>query len=942
MGVFKCDTDALDNKVNLNLKNGKNSLDDGANILASISIPSSFSLSESLASAPSKIRNNGEKISSLQKWVTDVVEKFTGAEKANNAAINSLTSNISKMDLSVGIGAGLTIDSNNNFLVTLEEKFKNIIDEFLDNNKKEESTNADIVEDYETPFSLIDTIKNEIDSISETIDEIPILSNVIDLTKTVVCSTFISVTSAWKGILELLGSLIDTITLLGAAVISILTLIADCIYYLASDSSPTLDRFVDYMDNYSATTTMLKGVMGFVATTYVENAWNDFYEKSFIGQKLDENAVEIFKHDGLGCDILSGIGYISGIVIITILTMGVAGAGAGASAGAGTAVSATVSTSTSTILSSVIAASSAFGKYTGESWAADREASWEGIEEAFKRGDISKADYESMKKIRDLTDEEWNAINDEYLAGNITLEQMQLMEQIREMPADWRTGENLESGLAYGGLNAIWEGAQWLVGGFLGKITAGLGKVGAAIRVSVDSIFNTMDTPFRSLITASTEGRDFGEVFEEKGGWLSVLSDFSIGLIGSAGGEIFDSIKTFNINRIEAENINRLDDLCRLKGLNGLTTDMVKDTILNNIGDIHIYSDTQLNILIENVIKNNDYAIKVKIDDYIRNIVSKQNIDSNTSKKIEWSLRVVANSKLLIGAKTENIDNVLDMLMRDIKNSKVNLGSSDINVDINLIYDYIYTYGSDYVFDGLKNNKISDIAKFLYDYTSIGNNAEFYRSTQFELVEKLKGELGEEEAVNRVTRLFEEIIYTQRGGEEKIATIDGVNIYALKNSNPQELNKIFKEVNLWIKNLPDKLKANVKDIYMYDVYNTADVYWQKEYQIDQFCSAMKGGNGKIRIYAHGDKFSSFIHESGHCFDSVYNVSNSKEWIDSMNLDQQFNKNKTIGVTDYATSAYMASGTKGEDFAESVMLYIINPDEFKARFPNRWKVLNKYL
>ena len=34
MGVFKCDTDALTIKVQSDLKNGKTSLDDGANILA--------------------------------------------------------------------------------------------------------------------------------------------------------------------------------------------------------------------------------------------------------------------------------------------------------------------------------------------------------------------------------------------------------------------------------------------------------------------------------------------------------------------------------------------------------------------------------------------------------------------------------------------------------------------------------------------------------------------------------------------------------------------------------------------------------------------------------------------------------------------------------------------------------------------------------------------
>lgn len=363
-------------------------------------------------------------------------------------------------------------------------------------------------------------------------------------------------TSVRKGIAQFVGALIDAVALLETAVLSIGTVIADVIYYIAMTSSPTLEGFVNYMTNSSATGVMWQGVMGFVATSFVDNVWNDFYENTSIGQYIDEHAIGIFKHDEIGCNVLSGIGFIAGIVIATIVTFGIAGAGAGVGAGVGTAAGSVASSTTTTMISTAFAAVSAFGKYTGESWNTDKLSSWEGIEEALKNGDISSEDYEAMKQIRDLSDEEWEALYNEYLSGNITSEQIEAMRQIREMPDDWKTAENWGSGIIYGGVNALWEGFQWYIGGFLGKITSGLGKIGAVIRVGVDSIFNTADTPFRSLITAATEGRDYGEVFEEKGGWTSVFTDFSIGLIGSLGGEIFDSIT----NHLSTAKLNELHD----------------------------------------------------------------------------------------------------------------------------------------------------------------------------------------------------------------------------------------------------------------------------------------------------------------------------------------------------------------------------------------------
>lgn len=542
MGAFKCDTDALNSKVNLNLKKGKSCLDDGANTLASISIPSNFSYAGSLSSMPSTIRNNGEKVNELQRWVTDVVNKFTNAESANNSIVNGIKNNI---NINYSTESVAVVKSETTSISSIFENIGSIIESFVidavENARAIKGTNANIEVSYENPI----TMEEGFEVLSTFIDSIPFMKN----TATTICTAFNALSSIIKGLTQFVGALIDVGAILGGAVISAVTGIGEIIAYLCTDSTLSIDELEENLEN-GITAKIWGTVMDFVSTSYVENAWNDFYENNLLGQFIDSYAVGIFKHDGIGCNILSGIGYVGGIVALTVFTAGVAGLGLGASAGAGTAAGTAAgtmaSTTTSTLISSAYAAISAFGKYTGESWAEDKMSSWEGIQEAVRNGDISQSDYEKMKQIRDLSDEEWNEIYNEYLNGNITLEQLQEMKQIRKIPDDWKTAENTVAGLEYGSLNALWEGAQWLVGGFLGEITAGFGKVGASIRVGVDSLFNTADTPFRSLITAATEGKSFGDVFETNGGWSSVITDLIVGLIGSTGGEIFNSSKLNN------------------------------------------------------------------------------------------------------------------------------------------------------------------------------------------------------------------------------------------------------------------------------------------------------------------------------------------------------------------------------------------------------------
>lgn len=84
---------------------------------------------------------------------------------------------------------------------------------------------------------------------------------------------------------------------------------------------------------------------------------------------------------------------------------------------------------------------------------------------------------------------------------------------------------------------------------------------------------------------------------------------------------------------------------------------------------------------------------------------------------------------------------------------------------------------------------------------------------------------------------------------------------------------------------------------------------------------------------------SLYHELGHAFDYYTAkklglkgwISDQLFWIEAITEDEKNSKEKS--PTEYGKSA------SREDFAESVMLYYLNYDEFLLKFPNRSKIIN---
>lgn len=600
MGAIKCDTDSLENKVNANLKKGKNSLAEGANILESISIPSSFSHYSTLSRMPSTIKDNEENLNGFQKWIKDIIDKFTGADNATRSAIDRLTDDFNSFDLGNG---QMTMVQEEEELNPFEQIGKSITDfwnSLWGENEDLQNTNANVSNSYETPVSLVtqisngwnsmvqnvqdglntandaivdgwnnftksvsdwfnqagEVVQNTFDKISETASSIAF--KIREVTQTVVSSVVIGVGSILKGITEFVESLVDAVAILGTATWTFLVFVTDTVLYLGGAENKSWDDYIRYISTNSLTMRMWKGVMGFVSTQYVNNAWNDLFEHTAAGQYLDSHAIGIFKHDGIGSQISSGIGYVAGIVIATILTGGAAGVGAAASA------------SSSTAISTGIASVAALGKYTSESWNEDKANSWLGIEESYKNGEISQEDYEVMVQIRNLSDEEWQNVYNSYLAGEITEEQYLSMKNIREIPEDWRTANNLGSGLAYGAASAAWEGIQWYAGGKLAGVNFSSRAVGTAVNLGTDTVFNSFDTPYRAAIDSITSGQDFAKAFDEQGGWSGVLSNALIGLVASGAGEVFGGTKIKSDSNNTTTEINFSSDIAISEYINNI------------------------------------------------------------------------------------------------------------------------------------------------------------------------------------------------------------------------------------------------------------------------------------------------------------------------------------------------------------------------------------
>lgn len=530
--------DALEYDVKPQIKNISKYLELGSGSLASISIPSDFSYRSKLINISQVVTDINNRVNSIGNWLNTQINNFSDAEHSNkglmeNLGFSSLLSSMDGNTYSFGANGDIALE-NNSFYDEVKSSIISALDFVFSGEWIIDA--ADMMK--KTASKVVDGIESVFTEIGEGLKSFGIAF--WDGFTATAASVVNIVAGLLKGLCQLVGALLDFIIMLLVGADSIVTGIIDGITYLIALAEGDTENW------NSITARLWKNTMTFVAEEHVENAYKSFYDNTLVGQWLDENAVGICKSDGFLTNVASGIGYVAGVVILTIATLGIGTAATGAAA---------ASTATSTAVSAGIAGAAGAGKATQEIWGEMRDSSWAGVWEMYQKGEISLEQYNEYAAIRNLSNEEWELKKKAYINGLISKNDFEQMKQIREMPEDWTTFENGIKGIGYGTAVGAWEGVQWYAGGKLGNMTFSSSKLGDSIlRVIVDTEFNMMDSPFRSALDTIATDKTFNEAFESRGGLESMLVDAGIGLIGSTGGEAFDGISSGFVNSIEMNN----------------------------------------------------------------------------------------------------------------------------------------------------------------------------------------------------------------------------------------------------------------------------------------------------------------------------------------------------------------------------------------------------
>jgi len=334
-----------------------------------------------------------------------------------------------------------------------------------------------------------------------------------------------------KGLISLVEALGDFAMILVAVRDSIGTAILDEISYLWSGESLGLTENM-----------WKKKVVPMVSYNWT----NALDEKIGFRQWLDNYAYDAFKTDGIACQISEGVGYVTGIIVISALTFGAGGAAAAGTGGMSTAATA------------FIAGAAGMGKGTEEAWSqqADQKVlriATEELNKEIEQGIVTQEMFdEKVKELLkqnpeiQLTEEDVSvAIYNDLLAKKV--------EEINKRPgARELTNDEIVGGLSYGTMTGVIDGVQWYAGQKINGLFRGSGTkitnkaVASLLRMGADTVDAVAEIPFRTyaqtLYRTDENGNkmSFSEVFEANGGWNQVKVQAGIAGVASGFGEAID------------------------------------------------------------------------------------------------------------------------------------------------------------------------------------------------------------------------------------------------------------------------------------------------------------------------------------------------------------------------------------------------------------------
>lgn len=354
---MQIDVDGLNNEVRTDLRSAMRYLEFSKNSINSINIPRDFKYYSKLKNIPQDITNIYSKIDSIDKWIDWAISNFKGAELNNNILIANLVGSIPTMQVTKSNNqtAKETVSEKSSKAESKEEKKskkskkKSLKDYVLSGEMFEDAANSivntasDIGDswsvgmDYITSGYFVDDVTNAAKDVWDNGSEYVLSGKMAKdagevakktasvvgekivvpwykVNSAIVSSNINTIIGTVKGAGQLLESITDGVTMAATGAGSVFTGVFDVVTYAGS-------LITDNNENWNSVTgSMWKKVMGFVSEEHVDNVFKSFYSKNIVGKWLDENALGIFKSNGAVTNVSSGIGYVGGIVLLTLAT----------------------------------------------------------------------------------------------------------------------------------------------------------------------------------------------------------------------------------------------------------------------------------------------------------------------------------------------------------------------------------------------------------------------------------------------------------------------------------------------------------------------------------------------------------------------------------------------------------------------------------------------
>ena len=496
-------------------------------------LTSSFNYNQIVSSFNSKFSNNSVGVSSSFTPVNNV------SKSVSDKKVESYVSKINNFDLIGNVGAVATsansringwVDNAIEDVTGLFEETKAKVTKFGNNVK---SKVDEVVGNAKQ--SLIDTfafISNKVKNLWNKFvnwligDALPWIKTsavvVCDVLKSVGATVATFVVSLVEGIGQFGEAVVDLFALVGTGIASIVTGLID--------GGQAIYGAITGNEWSSVTKQMWEGTKGFVSKSYVSGWFDSFYNNTKAGNSLKNNSYFFDTVRGVG----SGLGYVAGVVALSVVTFGAGGVAVTTATGATVTISSTAGMS-------IIAGLAGFGKGTQNAWADGAD-----IGDGLVTGALTGV---------------WEGIQF-YVGAKIGQSSIWGKATTETAKASLPIGKKILDSLARITLDAVDGGVEGFVQPLINSIykDSYIDENGNVIKFSDDIDFATK----------------YKELFDDAGGWKNVGIQTAIGAGSSALGEAFD-----------------LGKLLRDKVPNGKTVtnvevvEAVSENIENNIKDIY-------------------------------------------------------------------------------------------------------------------------------------------------------------------------------------------------------------------------------------------------------------------------------------------------------------------------------------------------------------------